>query len=98
MNQPMIGTLAFLFLISFAGCATTTDMATVEQDVGAQQPLAYKQGYGDGCDSGRSAADVSLKFSKDVRRVAQDALYKAGMMALPYVRDGKSHTARLNPL
>jgi len=63
--------------ISIAGCVTTPDK--VDRAVGAGQPNEYKEGYAPGCDSGYVAAGHPYyKFSKDVRRYVDDAIYKNG--------------------
>ena len=63
-----------LFLIS---CVTTIDR--VNQEVGINQPLQYKEGYQSGCDSGYvSAGNPYYRFNKDVNRYSKDELYKQG--------------------
>lgn len=60
-----------------AGCAT--DESLIDRQVGAHQPQEYKDGYGDGCDSGYVAAgNPYYKFRKDVTRYGADNLYKQG--------------------
>jgi len=66
-----------ILVAAISGCATS--MKQVERQVGAHQPLAYKQGYKDGCDSGYVAAGHPYyKFAKDVTRYGKDELYKQG--------------------
>jgi len=70
-------TIILLIAVLVSACAT--DMSRVDREVGANQPQAYKQGYGDGCDSGYVAAGHPYyKFRKNVSRFASDALYKQG--------------------
>lgn len=59
------------------GCATSTQ--SIDREIGAGQPPAYKEGYGAGCDSGYVAAGHPYyKFKKDVNRFASDEFYKQG--------------------
>jgi hypothetical protein len=68
---------AFLFLLALIGCAT--DMQRVDREIGAGQPLQYKEGYKAGCDSGYVAAGHPYyRFNKDVARYGNDNLYKQG--------------------
>jgi hypothetical protein len=54
-------------------------MQDVERQVGKHQPLEYKQGYLDGCNSGYVAAGHPYyRFSKDVSRFSGDDLYGQG--------------------
>lgn len=54
-------------------------MARVDREVGAGQPVEYKEGYAGGCDSGMKAAgNPYYKFTKDVPRYLADPLYKSG--------------------
>lgn len=69
--------IAFLFALTLSACAT--DMQRVEREIGAGQPLQYKEGYKSGCDSGYVAAGHPYyRFSKDVSRYGSDTLYKQG--------------------
>jgi hypothetical protein len=69
--------IVLLFAFALFGCAT--DMQRVEREVGAGQPLQYKEGYMSGCDSGYVAAGHPYyRFSKDVIRYGNDTLYKQG--------------------
>jgi len=59
--------------------ACATDMQRVDREVGAGQPVAYKEGYRFGCDSGYVAAGHPYyRFRKDVSRYGSDTLYKQG--------------------
>jgi len=59
--------------------ACATDMQSVDREVGGGQPIAYKEGYRSGCDSGYVAAGHPYyRFSKDVTRYGSDTLYKQG--------------------
>ncbi len=72
--------------ILFTGCATydyggprTTSIEDVDRAVGAHQPVGYRVGYKDGCDSGYvSAGYSSYVFQKDRGRYGADDLYKHG--------------------
>ena len=78
--------MAILFFWILTGCATygehhpqTTSLEQVERLAGVQQPVQYKVGYQEGCDSGLlSAGDSSYKFQKDSHRYSVDDLYKHG--------------------
>lgn len=66
-----------ILVLLLASCAT--NMSMVDQEVGAGQPQAYKQGYRDGCDSGYVASGHPYyRFSKDVSLYGSDNLYKQG--------------------
>ena len=68
---------AVLVLIGLSGCATS--MKEVDREVGAGQPVPYKVGFKDGCDSGYVAAGHPYyKFKKDIARYSRDELYKQG--------------------
>ena len=57
----------------------STTMAQVNAMAGAQQPVAYKVGFMEGCDSGYvSAGNNSFIFKKDVERFGKDDLYQQG--------------------
>ena len=57
----------------------STNMAQVDAMAGAQQPVAYKVGFLEGCDSGNVSAGRNLYiFKKDVERFGKDDLYKQG--------------------
>ena len=57
----------------------STSLAQVDAMAGGQQPVAYKVGFRDGCDSGRvSAGNTSFIFKKDVVRFDEDSLYQQG--------------------
>ncbi|MFQ5449887.1 MAG: hypothetical protein ACE5E9_04625 [Nitrospinaceae bacterium] len=81
MKWPLLIICAVL-----AGCATSgtatvrsTSMAEVEKAVGPQQPLEYRQGYRDGCDSGLvSGGSRHYLFQKNPKLYQQDDLYKHG--------------------
>jgi len=69
----------FLVFMCFFLASCAADMNAVNRQVGAHQPLAYKQGYADGCDSGYVAAGHPYyKFRKDVSRFTNDELYRQG--------------------
>lgn len=69
----------FALCTAAAVAACATDMGSVDRDVGAGQPLAYKEGYRSGCDSGYVAAGHPYyRFSKDVSRYGGEPLYKQG--------------------
>lgn len=81
--------LAIFLGLSVSGCATTyvqapdgtrtTSIDHVNDKVGITQPISYRVGYRDGCDSGRlSAGDSSFTFIKDIERTNVDDLYKHG--------------------
>ena len=73
----MMKLLLPLLLALLAGCVT--NMQQADRDGCAGQPIEYKQGYVAGCDSGYVAAGHPYyKFSKDVVRYGQDAIYKQG--------------------
>lgn len=67
-----------LFLVVLlTGCAVSMDQ--VNRQVGEDQPLAYREGYVDGCNSGYVAAGHPYrKFSKSVTRYTSDVLYRQG--------------------
>lgn len=72
-------TPTFLLLLTglIVGCAT--DMQRVDRMIGAGQPLPYKEGYKDGCDSGYVAAGHPYyRPAKDVTKYGSDSLYKQG--------------------
>jgi hypothetical protein len=72
-----VSSLVILVAVALSGCATTMD--NVDREIGASQPIAYKQGYSDGCDSGYVAAGHPYyRFKKDVNRYSSDSLYKQG--------------------
>jgi hypothetical protein len=57
----------------------TTSMSQVDSMVGAQQPVAYKVGFMEGCDSGRlSSGNSSFLYKKDMERFGKDDAYKQG--------------------
>lgn len=57
----------------------STNMAQVDAMAGAQQPVAYKVGFMEGCDSGHlSAGNNSFIFKKDTNRFETDDVYKQG--------------------
>lgn len=69
--------VCFIMVLFSASC--TTKMQTVDREVGASQPVSYKEGYKDGCDSGYVASGHPYyKFSKNVIRFNNDSLYKQG--------------------
>lgn len=80
--------LAIFLGLSVSGCATyvlapdgtrTTSIEHVNDRVGISQPISYRVGYMDGCNSGRlSAGDSSFTFKKDTERTSVDDLYKHG--------------------
>jgi len=78
--------IVILFLLNLTGCATygdsipkTTSMDQVDQLAGSHQPVEYKLGFKEGCDSGLvSAGNSSYKVQKDSARYSVDDLYKHG--------------------
>ena len=78
--------IVILFLLNLTGCATygdsipkTTSMDQVDQLAGSHQPVEYKLGFKEGCDSGLvSAGNSSYKVQKDSHRYSVDDLYKHG--------------------
>jgi hypothetical protein len=77
MITDAIHCLLVASLLTLAACATSMDR--VNRDVGISQPLAYREGYRDGCDSGQSAAgNPYVGFSKNVTRFGSDQLYRQG--------------------
>ena len=78
--------MAVLSAIFFTGCATyspsgprTTSIEDVDNAVGEHQPVGYRFGYKEGCDSGYVSAGYSrYTFQKDVDRYAVDDIYKHG--------------------
>jgi len=68
-----------MLCIAAALSACATNMQRVEREVGAGQPMPYKEGYKSGCDSGYVAAGHPYyRFNKDVSRYGSDTLYKQG--------------------
>ncbi len=56
-----------------------TSIDQVDLMVGTQQPVEYRVGFQDGCDSGYvSAGNRTYTFKKDVARYDVDTLYKQG--------------------
>lgn len=78
--------IVILLLFNFVGCATsgdtipkTTSLNQVDKLAGSHQPVEYKLGYKEGCDSGWvSAGDSSYLFQKDPHRYSGDEIYKHG--------------------
>jgi len=69
--------LISISLILFSGCQTPQQW--VDRQVGADQPQEYKDGYLDGCTSGKKAAGyLYAKLAKDVIRYTDDQLYHQG--------------------
>ncbi|HXV80809.1 MAG TPA: hypothetical protein VEG60_13100 [Candidatus Binatia bacterium] len=55
-------------------------MQRIDREIGAGQPVQYKEGYMAGCDSGYvGAGHPYYRFSKDVTRYGNDNLYKQGL-------------------
>lgn len=79
---------AGLMLLGFTGCATYgygpavagyTSLDEVNRAVGDHQPVEYRVGYMEGCDSGHvSAGKAGFTFKKDQARFEKDALYQRG--------------------
>lgn len=80
--------LTLIVLMFLSGCVglipepnyryIPTTMYEVDKMIG-NQPLEYKQGFRDGCDSGMDASgNMYSRFSKDVTRYNNDNLYKQG--------------------
>jgi hypothetical protein len=58
------------------GCISTSQMATNQV---SHQPVAYQQGFKDGCDSGYAAAGhVYYRPAKNLSRWEADKLYTLG--------------------
>jgi hypothetical protein len=77
LERALSAAMLALGTLTIIGC--TTSASRIDREVGAHQPAEYKDGYGDGCDSGYVAAGHPYyKFRKDVKRYASDALYKQG--------------------
>jgi hypothetical protein len=54
-------------------------MQRTESIVGKNQPLAYKNGFSDGCGSGEKAAGYSLgRYQKSMSLYQSDELYRSG--------------------
>lgn len=74
MNKSCIAAVAFPCIF---GCATS--MQDADRAVGANQPVEYRMGYADGCDSGYVAAGHPYyKFRKNTAHYMADPLYKQG--------------------
>lgn len=68
----MIKTFLILLILVLPGCQT----ANWELPDG---PAAYREGYHDGCDSGRfSARNLAYTYTKDAPRAESDKEYEAG--------------------
>jgi hypothetical protein len=68
--------IAVALLIGAAGCATTQER--VDRQL-AGQPVAYREGYAAGCDSGYVAAGHPYySFRKDLGRFNAEQLYSGG--------------------
>lgn len=66
-----------ILAVSLSGCLTPQQM--LDKEIGPDQPQEYKDGYLDGCPSGKSAAGRFYdKFTKNVLRYSDDKLYKQG--------------------
>jgi len=66
-----------IIVVLLSGCAS--NMQGIDREIGAGQPLAYKEGYMGGCDSGYVAAGHPYyKFNKDVTRYSSENIYKQG--------------------
>ncbi len=66
--------LALLALPVLGACAATSPIP--------EGPPAWREGYAEGCDSGRSiAGDPSRRYARDAERVQTDALYAQGWQA-----------------
>lgn len=67
-------TIAMMFATASAGC-----MSEKEAMVKRGYPLAYADGFDDGCHSGKKAGgDLFNEFRKDVRRFDDDRCYAQG--------------------
>lgn len=74
MNKTHLITLTAM---SMFGCATS--MQEANRAVGANQPVEYRTGYAEGCDSGYVAAGHPYyKFRKNTANYMADPLYKQG--------------------
>ena len=72
MNHQLL--LILFGLISLSGCVSQKE-SMIKQNY----PLAYADGYDDGCHSGKNAAGSWFdQFKKDVRRFEKDAQYAQG--------------------
>ncbi len=85
--------ILLIFGVFLSGCATyytpgpyytpatnaSTSLGQVNNMVGANQPVEYRVGFQDGCDSGNvTAGNQAYTFKKDTQRVLVDAYYKQG--------------------
>ena len=74
MKHPMPVALTLAALLSLGGCASEKELM-VEQGY----PIAYADGFDDGCHSGRQAGGSILdQFRKDVTRFERDDRYAQG--------------------
>tara|TARA_B100000959_G_C14454711_1_gene408316 strand:+ start:92 stop:451 length:360 start_codon:yes stop_codon:yes gene_type:complete len=76
LSQKLSFLLASLCL---AGCVTSrTDINDMR---GSNQPVEYRQGFVEGCDSGYNAAGSNSYFyRKDIDRYLNDKLYQKGWL------------------
>ena len=73
LYQPVIW-VALLNLLLLPGCATQKE-TMIKQGY----PLAYAEGFDDGCHSGyKAGGNMFEKFRKDIRRFEQDRQYAQG--------------------
>ncbi len=78
--------IAVVCALGFTGCATydtggprATSIEDVDRAVGAHQPVEYRAGYKDGCDSGYVSAGITgYAIRKDTLRYGADDLYRHG--------------------
>ncbi len=72
--NTVLSMLALGSLVTISGCASETDMLRQQG-----QPIAYVDGFDDGCHSGKKAGGSLFdQFTKDVRRFESDQEYASG--------------------
>ncbi len=68
-----------IFILAIMLSACLTPQERLDKEIGPGQPQEYKDGYLDGCPSGKKAAGYLYASSrKQVIRYDQDRLYKQG--------------------
>ncbi|KPZ72060.1 MULTISPECIES: hypothetical protein [unclassified Shewanella] len=74
MNKNVISFISIVCVVILTGCQSTRD-TMIEQGY----PLAYADGFQDGCDSGNKAGGSLFdEFKKDVNRFNQEQDYAQG--------------------
>ena len=72
--NTVLSILALGSIATISGCASETDMLRQQG-----QPIAYVDGFDDGCHSGKKAGGSMFdQFNKDVRRFENDPEYASG--------------------